>query len=246
MRLSGRVALITGGSRGIGKATARIFAAEGAQVAITGRDDGRLQEAARELGVPGFAGDIRRSADVGSVVGRTMDRFGRIDILVNNAGIFPEVMPLHETPEEKWTEVIDVNLTGQFRYTKSVIPHMMEGGGCIINVSSDAGLRSFENFEADSYSAAKAAIIHLTRAWAVEYARYRIRVNCVCPGIVETDMTEPFLRTEADRAMAVAEHPIGRIGSPDDVARSILYFASEESSWVTGAVLPVDGGVSVK
>ncbi|MDE1766081.1 MAG: SDR family oxidoreductase [Thaumarchaeota archaeon] len=246
MKLSGKVAIVTGGSRGIGKAVARIFTEEGADVVITAREDSRLQSTAKQLGVIGFAGDVRREEDVENVVKKTLDKFARIDILVNNAGIFPEVRPLHEISKSEWSEVVDTNLTGQFLFTKAVIPHMMRNGGCVVNVSSDAGLRTFENFEADAYSATKAALIHLTKTWAIEYAKYKIRINCVCPGIVETDMTEPYLRTEADRAMAVAEHPIGRIGRPEDVAKAILYFATEDSSWVTGAILPVDGGISVK
>jgi len=246
MKFSGKVVIITGGSRGIGKATASLFAKEGASVVITAKNNARLQSAAKELGVVGFVGDIRRRDDVENVVKKTLDEFGKIDILVNNAGIFPDVKPLHETSEEEWNEIIDTNLTGQFRFTKAVIPHMMKNGGCIVNVSSDAGLKSFENFEADSYSATKAALIHLTKTWAIEYAKYKIRVNCICPGIVETDMTEPYLRTEADRVMAIAEHPIGRIGSPEDVAKAILYFASEDSSWITGAILPVDGGITTR
>ncbi len=209
MKFSGKVVIVTGGSRGIGKATAKLFAKEGASVVITAKNNTRLQSTSKELGVVGIVGDIRRRDDVESVVKKTLDKFGKIDILVNNAGIFPAVKPLHETSEEEWSEIIDTNLTGQFRFTKAVIPYMMKNGGCVINVSSDAGLKSFENFEADSYSATKAALIHLTKAWAIEYAKYKIRVNCICPGIVETDMTEPYLRTEADRAMAIAEHPIG-------------------------------------
>ncbi|MGI0045669.1 MAG: SDR family NAD(P)-dependent oxidoreductase [Nitrosotalea sp.] len=246
MKLSGRVAIVTGGSRGIGKAIASIFVREGANVIITAKDNTKLQSTAKELGVIGFAGDIRKEDEVNNVVKKTLNGFSKIDILVNNAGILPEIKPLHETSEEKWNEVLDINLTGQFRFTKSVIPHMMKNGGCIINVSSDAGLKSFENFEADSYSATKAALIHLTKTWAIEYAKYKIRINCVCPGIVETDMTEPYLRTEVDRSMAVAEHPIGRIGSPEDVAKAVLYFASEDSSWITGAILSVDGGATTK
>ncbi|OLE39404.1 MAG: hypothetical protein AUF74_02030 [Thaumarchaeota archaeon 13_1_20CM_2_38_5] len=123
---------------------------------------------------------------------------------------------------------------------------MMKNGGCIVNVSSDAGLKSFANFEADAYTASKAAMVLLTQAWAVEYAKYKIRVNCVCPGIVETDMTRPYLGTEAERSMAEAEYPIGRIGSPEDVAKAILYFVSEDSSWITGAILPIDGGAITK
>lgn len=246
MKLSGKVAIITGGSRGIGKASAKLFAQEGAKVVITARDSTRLENSAKELDVIGIVGDIRKSQDVENIVKKTLEKFGKIDILVNNAGIFPKVKPLHEISEKEWNEVIDINLNGQFRFTKSVIPHMMEKGGCIINVSSDAGLRSFENFEADAYSASKAALILLTKAWAIEYAKYKIRVNCVCPGVVETDMTLPYLRTESDRAIMVDDHPLGRIGLPNDVANAILYFASEDSSWITGAILPIDGGATIR
>jgi dihydroanticapsin dehydrogenase len=247
MKLSGKVAIITGGSRGIGKATAMLFAQHGADVVITSKDKTNLENAEREIkNVVAIVGDIRKKADVENVVKNTLEHFGKIDILVNNAGIFPQVKPLHEISEEEWNEVIDVNLTGQFRFTKAVIPHLMKTSGCIVNVSSDAGLKSFENFEADAYTASKGALVLLTKAWAVEYAKYKIRVNCVCPGIVETDMTQPYLRNEIDRSMAVAEHPIGRIGVPEDVAKAILYLVSEDSSWITGAILPVDGGVITK
>jgi len=247
MKLSGKVAIVTGGSRGIGKATASLLAQHGANVVITSKNNSSLQNAAKEMNnVVSIPGDIRKNADVENVVKVTLEKFGRIDILVNNAGIFPKVKPLHEISEEEWNDVIDINLTGQFRFTKAVIPHLMKTNGCIVNVSSDAGLKSFENFEADAYTASKGALVLLTKAWAVEYAKHKIRVNCVCPGIVETDMTSPWLESEADRAMAVAEHPIGRIGMPEDVAKAILYLVSDDSSWVTGAILPVDGGIITK
>ena len=247
MKLSGKVAIVTGGSRGIGKATASLLAQHGANVVITSKNNSSLQNAAKEMkNVLAIPGDIRKNADVENVVKVTLEKFGRIDILVNNAGIFPKVKPLHEISEEEWNDVIDINLTGQFRFTKAVIPHLMKTNGCIVNVSSDAGLKSFENFEADAYTASKGALVLLTKAWAVEYAKYKIRVNCVCPGIVETDMTSPWLESEADRTMAVAEHPIGRIGMPEDVAKAILYLVSDDSSWVTGAILPVDGGIITK
>lgn len=246
MKLSGKVAIVTGGSRGIGKATAKLFAQQGANVVITARDETRLETTAKELNVIGIAGDIRKTPDVENVVKKTLEKFGKIDILVNNAGIFLQIKPLHEISEIEWNEVIDINLTGQFRFTKAVIPHMMKTGGCIVNVSSDAGLKSFDNFEADAYSASKAALILLTKTGAIEYAKHKIRINCICPGVVETDMTEPYLRTESDRAITVADHPLGRIGTPDDVAQAILYLASEDSSWVTGAILPIDGGAALR
>ena len=247
MKLGGKVAIITGSSRGIGKATAKLFVNEGANVTITGKDPKRLEAAAKEIGnVFSVSGDIRKESDVQNIVKKTLEKFGKIDILVNNAGIFPQIKLLHEISEKEWNEVIDVNLTGQFRFTKAVIPHMEKNGGCIINVSSDAGLKAFENFSADAYTASKGALVLLTKAWAIEYAKYKIRVNCVCPGIVETDMTTPYLTTESDRNMAAAEHPIGRIGTPGDVAQAILYFASEDSSWITGAILPIDGGAAAK
>lgn len=247
MKLSGKVAIVTGGSRGIGKATAMLFAQHGASVVITSKDKTSLENTAREIkNAKAISGDIREKADVENVVKNTLETFGKIDILVNNAGIFPKVKPLHEISEEEWNDVIDINLTGQFRFTKAAIPHLMKTNGCIVNVSSDAGLKSFENFEADAYTASKGALVLLTKAWAIEYAKYKIRVNCVCPGIVETDMTRPYLGNEVDRAMAIAEHPIGRIGMPEDVAKAILYLVSEDSSWITGAVLPVDGGIITK
>jgi len=247
LKLSGKVAIVTGGSRGIGKSTATLLAQHGADVVITSKDKKNLENAAKEIkNSIAIVGDIRKKTDVDNVVKNTLEYFGKIDILVNNAGIFPKVKPLHEISEEEWNEVIDVNLTGQFRFTKAVIPHLMKTSGCIVNVSSDAGLKSFENFEADAYTASKGALVLLTKAWAIEYAKYKIRVNCVCPGIVETDMTQPYLGNEIDRSMVIAEHPIGRIGVPEDVAKAILYLVSEDSSWITGAILPIDGGAITK
>ena len=154
MKLSGKVAIITGGSRGIGKATAKMFSQEGARVTITAKDPSRLEKAANDIGNVYFiSGDIRNENDVQNVVKKTVDKFGRIDILVNNAGVFPQVKPLHQISDKEWNEVIDINLTGQFRFTRAVIPFMQKDGGSIINVSSNAGLKAFENFEADSYTA---------------------------------------------------------------------------------------------
>ena len=248
MRLKKKVALITGGSRGIGKAIAELFMKEGVEVVITSKNQKKLQQTSKEIGNPFFvAGDVRNENDVKKVIRKTIEKFGRIDILVNNAGIFPKMKPLDKITEKEWNEIIDVNLNGCFRFAKHVIPQMKKNGGSIINISSDAGLKAFENFYADAYVAAKSAIILLTKSWALEYAKNNIRVNCVCAAVVDTDMTRNvWLNTKAKRKITSAEHPLGRLGKPIDVAKAVLYFASDDSSWTTGAILPVDGGVSIK
>jgi len=247
LKFEGKVALVTGGSRGIGYAAAKILSENGATVIITGKDSQRLEKSSSEISnCIGIAGDIRNTNDVKNIVKKTIEKFGRIDILVNNAGIFPQIKQLHEIKEEEWSEVIDVNLTGQFRFTKEAIPHLQKTSGSIINISSDAGLKAYQGFNADAYSATKAALIILTKCWALEYAKDKIRVNCICPGVVDTDMTKPFLKTQNDREFMDNEHPIGRMGQPEEVANAIIYFASDDASWTTGAVLAVDGGQSTK
>ena len=247
MKLSGKVALVTGGSRGIGFATAKIMSENGATVVITGKNSERLAKSV--LKIPnsiGIVADIKKTDEVKNVVSKTIEKFGKLDILVNNAGIFPKIKQLHEIDEDEWNEVLDVNLTGQFRFTKETIPHLQKTSGSIINISSDAGLKAYQGFNADAYSATKAALIILTKCWALEYAKYKIRVNCICPGVVDTDMTKPFLKTQQDKDFMNNEHPIGRIGKPEEIAKAIMYFVSDDASWTTGAVLAVDGGESLK
>ncbi len=247
MGLSGKVALVTGGSRGIGFATAKILSENGVKIVITGKDKDRLEKSTLKIsGSIGIIADIKNSKDVKNVVSKTIEKFGKLDILVNNAGIFPKIKLLHEIDEDEWNEVLDVNLTGQFRFTKEAIPHLQKTGGSIINISSDAGLKAYQGFNADAYSASKAALIILTKCWALEYAKDKVRVNCICPGVVDTDMTKPFMKTQKDKEFMNNEHPIGRIGQPEEVAKAIMYFASDDASWVTGAVLAVDGGESIK
>jgi dihydroanticapsin dehydrogenase len=247
LSLSGKVALITGGSRGIGFSTAKVFSENGAQVVITSKDPSRLRKSVSKLSnAVGIAADIRNESEVKRAVEKTIKEFGKLDILVNNAGIFPKIKQLHEIDESEWMGVLDVNLTGQFRYTKAAIPYLKKTSGSIINISSDAGLKAYQGFNADAYSASKAALIVLTKCWALEYSRDKVRVNCICPGVVDTDMTKPFLKTDKDREFMDSEHPIGRMGQPEEVAKAALFFASDDSAWTTGAVLAVDGGESIK
>ena len=247
MSLSGKIALVTGGSRGIGFSTGKILSENGATVVITGKDSERLEKAAKRIpNSSGIVADIKNTNDVKNVVSKTIEKFGKLDILVNNAGIFPKIKKLHEIDEDEWNEVLDVNLTGQFRFTKEAIPHLQKTSGSIVNISSDAGLKAYQGFNADAYSASKAALIILTKCWALEYSKNKIRVNCICPGVVDTDMTKPFLKTQTDKEFMDNEHPLGRIGQPEEIAKAIMYFVSDDASWTTGAVLAVDGGESIK
>ncbi len=247
MKLEGKVALVTGASRGIGFEIAKIFSENGAKVVLTSKNSRQLEDSANQLtNTTSVPADIRKEEEVKQVVKKTIEIFGKLDILVNNAGVFPKIKQLHEISELEWNDVLDVNLTGQFRFTKFAIPYLQKTSGTIINISSDAGLKAYEGFNADAYSATKAALIVLTKCWALEYAKDKIRVNCICPGVVDTDMTKPFLITQKDREFMNNDHPLGRIGAPEEVAKSVLFLACEDSSWTTGAILAVDGGQSTK
>jgi NAD(P)-dependent dehydrogenase (short-subunit alcohol dehydrogenase family) len=252
MKLNGRVALITGGTEGMGFATARLFLKEGAKVVITGRSQEKGRKAIRSLGRLGevefVRGDVSRSEDAKSMVERTVERFGKLDILFNNAGVYLEKLA-EDTTEEDWDRVLDTNLKGTFLVTKFAIPYMKkQRSGSIINNSSDAGLVG--NRACPAYCASKGAITIMTKAMALDYAKYSIRVNCVNPGTIDTPMLACEVRASSDPKnylkRANEEHPIGRVGRPEEVANAVLFLASDQSSFVTGAALSVDGGLTAQ
>jgi NAD(P)-dependent dehydrogenase (short-subunit alcohol dehydrogenase family) len=237
--LDGRVAIITGGGSGIGAATARRFAAEGATIALFDRDPDGVVKVAAEVDGHAYALDVRDGDEVAEVIDRVAQTVGQIDILVNNAGT-GDLRPMHTVDDKLWHRLIDVNLTGTFNATRAVIPYMLEtGGGAIVNIASVSGLAPTRNEAA--YSAAKAGVIALTKSGALEYGP-TIRVNCVAPGHVRTPMTAVWEQMP-DAFEPIAEAiPLGRIGEADEIAEVILFLASDRASYVTGHTLVVDGG----
>jgi meso-butanediol dehydrogenase / (S,S)-butanediol dehydrogenase / diacetyl reductase len=248
-RLSGKVAFISGGGTGIGRACALAFAAEGAKVAVAGRRKEPLAAVAREIQSSGGKAlavecDIVDSGAVGAAISSVAQHFGLLNIIVNNAGAVM-VGTAEETSDEDWSRVLATNLTGTFLVSRAAIPVLRRaGGGSIVNIGSYLGIVGRERRAA--YCAAKAGVAGLTRAMALDHARENIRVNCVCPAIVETEMSLLSLSKALDpvaaRKQRIAELPLGRFGKPEDIALMALYLASDESSWVTGTVFPIDGG----
>jgi NAD(P)-dependent dehydrogenase (short-subunit alcohol dehydrogenase family) len=248
-RLEGKVAVVTGGNAGIGEAVAKRFADEGASVVVTGR---RQQELDRVVcGIRhnkgkalAVAGSVTDETHVQEVAQRTLDSFGRIDILVNNAGIGEFGKRLHETDDAAWAAVLDVNLTGVFRMTRAIVPHMLkQGRGAIVNISSIASLVGIATSAA--YSASKGALDALTRALAIEYAKDGIRCNVVNPGLIDTPMAAPLMANREMLQPILAQYAIQRPGAPEEVANMVLYLASDEAAWVTGGTFTIDGGMTV-
>jgi NAD(P)-dependent dehydrogenase (short-subunit alcohol dehydrogenase family) len=247
--LDAKRALITGGASGIGRATALLFAREGAAVAVADLDDARAQAVARLIANEGWpalaiACDVSRAADCRRAVQETVDAFGGLDILFNNAGIIRRA-DVVDTTEEEWDRVMAVNVRSVFLMGKYAVPVMAAGGGgVIVNTASGWGLVGGR--KAASYCASKAAVVNLTRAMALDHGAQQIRVNCICPGDTDTAMLRSEARqlgvAEADFLAGAADRPLRRIGTPEDIARAVLYLASDASSFVTGTALVVDGG----
>jgi len=254
MRLKGKTALITGGGTGIGKATARLFAEEGAKVVITGRTEETLDETAREIRESGNEAsyevcDVSVEQDCIKAVEITARRYGRIDILFNNAGVC-YMANTHETSTEQWDETFDINVKGVYLMSKHTLPHMIrQGDGSIVNNSSILGLKASPAGFA-SYSASKGAVNQLTKSMALEYADKGIRINAICPGTIYTPMMDKLFEEWGDWDLGVKRyvsvHPIGRLAEPEEIAHAVLYLCDDRVRFITGTMLSVDGGMSAK
>ena len=242
MRLKDKTAIITGGGTGIGLATARAFYQEGAKIILFGRRKEKLEKAVEKLGDSAIIvqGDMTNNNDLDKLINETLHNFKKIDILVNNAGLF-NGSPLHEISDSQWDEIMDINIRSVFQLTRRVLPAMLsQKYGSIIHISSILGLIAVPQVAA--YNVSKGALNQFSRSIAVEYGSSGIRSNSICPGLIATDMTADLMKDVELMKEWSKDYPIGRFGKPEDVANACLYLASDESSFVTGITLPVDGG----
>jgi len=247
-RLEGKIAVVTGGGQGIGEGISRRFAEEGATVVVTDLNGANAESVAATCGQGswGFALDVTDGSQIDSAVARVIERHGRIDVLVNNAGV-TVVGDATEIVESEWDRAFEINVKANWKTIRAVWPHMIaQGGGSIIVQASCAStggmLRNL------GYTATKGAVLLLAKSAALDGAAHQIRVNAVCPGFIETPMNESFLAAQPDPAAARRESetaiPLGRMGTPEDVAQAFVYLASDEAAWVTGSALAVDGGLT--
>ncbi len=250
-RLVGKVALITGGGTGIGRAIALAFVREGAKVAVAGRRREKLEETLREVEKLGGEGlaivcDVAKAKDGERAVKETAKAFGQLNVLVNNAGVL-HAATIEGTSEDQWDNLMTINLKGPFLMCKAALPEFRKtGGGTIVNVGSVLGLVAMKDRAA--YCASKGGVSLLTKAIALDHAHENVRSNCICPSIVETELVQGlFAASEEGKALRkarIGSIPLGRMGRPEDVAEMAVFLASEESSWLTGAAIPLDGGLS--
>lgn len=249
---TGKVVLITGGNSGIGRATALRFAAAGAKVVIAARNEEASRAVVTEIELAGgdahaVACDVTKSADCGAAVDACFERFGGLDVLFNNAGIIYRDLSALDTTDEHWAQTMAVNATGTFLMSRAAVAVMVaRGGGAIVNNASYFGLVGGRG--AAAYCASKGAVVLLTKAMALDHSRDGVRINCVCAGSVDTPMLrgemEEMGGVEVVRPLFEDKHPLGRIASPDEIAAAVLYLASDDAGFITGAALPVDGGLT--
>lgn len=245
-RLKDKTAIVTGAGSGIGRACAIALAREGAKVALVGRRRERLEAVAREIGGSALVlpADVSIQQEIDRVVEQTVSEFGGLSVLVNNAGVL-HIGTAEQITEAQWDETFNVNVRGVWLLSRAVLPHLrLARGGSIINIASVLGINGAPNRA--SYAPSKGAVVLLTKCMAIDHGQENIRVNAICPSFVETDLTAEVIskapNPAAVRKERTAVHPIGRLGQPEDIAGLAVYLASDESSWVTGAAFPVDGG----
>lgn len=251
MRLKEKVAIITGAGSGQGKASAKLFASEGAKVVIAEWNEENGKQVEEEIRAAGHEAvfmktDVSNEENVRDVINQVVERYGRIDVLFNNAGIgFSArskytMAPLLETPLEDWNQILGINLNGVYLMSKYTVPIMIkQKGGAIVNNSSLNGILGVTG--ADAYTASKGGVVALTRVMAVDYGKHNIRVNCICPGAIDTPMIAEVLSVE-EIAKNYEAGPLGRVGKPEEIANAALFLSSDESSYITGLIMPVDGG----
>lgn len=243
-RLDGKVAVITGATSGMGEASAKRFAEAGAKVVIAGRNEERGRRVEADIREKGGDAvylhlDVSDEEDVRTFIDQAVEKCGKIDILFNNAGIFPATPPLEQMETAVWDEIMDINATGMFRVTKYAMPYLEESHGVILNNASVAGMQSFASGKTYAYSASKAAVIQFTRMIAKVYGA-KVRVNCICPGVIDTPI---FINRDFSRYYDSI--PMHRVGTAEEVAKTANFLVSDDASYINGAVLTIDGGMSI-
>ena len=251
MTLDGKVALVTGAGKGIGKGCAEVLSWQGARIAAGDIDHVAGLKTAKEIEAGGgkavfLQADVSKADDVQKMIAQAMEVFGRLDILINNAG-YHISKNVEDTSEEEWDYILNTNLRSVFLCSKYAIPHLRKTRGAIVNMSSMVGLVGQRN--AGAYSATKGGIIAMTKGMALDFAKDGIRVNCICPGWVETPLVEDWFNQQADpqatKEYIFGRHPLGRIATPEEIGNAAVFLCSEQSSFITGVALPLDGAVTL-